>query len=84
MKKAKDDILMRDKDILKAAIAARGTSQVKVAKLIGIRQNALSASINRERMSMDSFNRILSELGYAVAVVDKHSGEVCWIVDGDK
>ena len=84
MKKKGEDILMRDKDILKAAIASRGTSQVKVAALIGIRQNALSASINRERMSMDSFTRILNELGYAVAVVDKQSGEVCWVVDGEK
>lgn len=83
MKKGQD-IIMRDKDILKAAIAERGTSQVKLAKVIGIRQNALSASINRERMSMDSFTRILDELGYAVAVVDKRSGEVCWIVDSEK
>ena len=84
MKKQKEDILMRDKDILKAAIASRGTSQVKLAALIGVRQNALSASINRERMSMDSFTRILNELGYAVAVIDKQSGDICWVVDGEK
>ena len=84
MRKKKDDIILRDRDILKAAIEARGMSQVKLAKIIGIRQNALCASINRERMSMDSFIRILTELGYAVTVVDKQTGETCWVVDDEK
>lgn len=82
-KDIKEEIILRDKEILRAAMAERGMTQVKLAQRLGVLQNTISSSINRERMSLDGFKRILNAMGYAVAVIDKRSGDVCWVVDED-
>lgn len=76
--------VLRDSMILRRAIEEKGITQTKLAARIGIKQNALSANICRDRMSLDNFKRILNALGYDVAVVDRESGDVRWIVDPDE
>lgn len=83
-KDIKEEIILKDKEILRTAMSERGMTQVKLAERIGIGQNAVSATINRDRMSLDGFKRILNAMGYAVAVIDKQSGDVKWVVDSDR
>lgn len=82
MKKAiKEEIILEDKAILKEAMRERGMTQQKLGERIGMIQTAVSANLKRDRMSLDMFSRLLGGMGYAVAVVDKETGSVRWVVD---
>lgn len=72
-----------DKVILKEAVRTRGTTQAKLAEKIGMRSNALSMNMTRDRMSLDMFRRILNGLGYDVAVMDRETGRLLWKVKSD-
>ena len=76
-----EDVLIQvrlDKDILRSARKKRGITQVELAEKIGIKQNSLSQSMSRPRMSLGMFAKILDVLGYDVIVVDRESGEASW------
>ena len=79
-----EEIVMDEKEILRAAVREKGTTQTEVAGRMGMRQNALSAKMTRERMSLDTFREVLNLLGYDVAVIDRENGEVRWVVDPGK
>lgn len=83
-KEIKEEIILKDKEILRTAMSERGMTQVKLAKRLGVLQNTISASVTRERISLALFNRLLNAMGYAVAVIDKQSGDVKWVVDSDR
>ena len=67
-----------DRDIIKVARKARGMTQDVIAGRLGIKQNALSQGVNRSRMSLWMFSRVLNVLGYDVVVVDRDTGEPMW------
>lgn len=67
-----------DRDIIKYARKARGTTQDVIAGKLGIKQNALSQGVNRSRMSLWMFSRVLNALDYDVVVVDRETGEPMW------
>ena len=67
-----------DRDIIKVARKARGMTQDVIAGMLGIKQNALSQGVNRSRMSLWMFSRVLNVLGYDVVVVDRDTGEPMW------
>ena len=71
---------MEDKRILMEAMHRRGLTQTRLGERIGMKQNALSANMTRDRMGLDNFRKILNGMGYDVAVVDQRTKEVLWIV----
>lgn len=84
MKKVKEEVLLSGKEILKEAVKETGTTQKALGERLGMLQTAVSAGFARERISLDMFSRLLSGMGYAVAVIDKKDGNVRWVVDTDK
>lgn len=83
-KQIKEEIILEDKAILKEAMQERGLTQKMLGDRIGMIQTAVSANLKRDRMSLDMFGKLLNGMGYAVAVVDKQTGDVRWIVDPDR
>lgn len=67
-----------DRDIMKTALKVRKVTQDVVAEKLGIKRNALSQGINRSRMSLYMFSRVLNALDYDVVVVDRNNGEPMW------
>lgn len=84
MKKVKEEIILNGKEILKEAAKESGTTQKELGERIGMSQTSVSAGLARERVSLEMFSRLLSGMGYAVAVIDKKDGNVRWVVDTDK
>lgn len=74
---------MKDKTILREAMQRSGLTQAKLGERIGMKQNALSANMTRDRMSLDNFRKVLGGMDYDVAVVDRKTNEVVWIVTDD-
>ena len=83
-RKVEEDIILEDKAILKEALKERGMTQRALAEKMGMKQNALSMNMTRDRMGLDNFKQVLDALGYAVAVIDKKDGNVRWVVDTDR
>lgn len=79
--KTGEAIILTENDVLRAAIKARGTSQVDVAKKLGMLQSALSQNIGRGRMTVDKFKTILDAMDYDVYVVDRRTGKAAWALD---
>lgn len=75
--------VMGSSGILKEAMKAKGYVQTKLAMQIGISQNGLSENINRGRISLHMFGRLLDAMGYDVCVTDREAGEVKWKVRVD-
>lgn len=67
-----------DREIMKVAQKSRKVTQDVVAEKLGIKRNALSQGINRSRMSLSMFSRVLNALDYDVVVVDRDTGEPMW------
>lgn len=80
-RKEKEVTILQDKDIMRMAIKARGTTQQQVAEKMGTSQNALSANMNRGRTSVENFKKILDALDYDIFIVDRKTGEAEWCVD---
>ena len=69
--------------IMKEAIRERGITQTKLAGMLGMLPHGLSESINRTRVSLDKFEQILDALRYDVVVVDRETGEIKWMLEGN-
>lgn len=67
-----------DRMILKKAQKQRNTTQTVLAHQIGVSQNALSQSMNRPRISLGMFAKILDALDYDVMIVNRETGEAEW------
>lgn len=67
-----------DKDILKAAQKSRHVTQDVIAEKLNVKRNALCQSMNRSRMSLGMFSKILDVLDYDVLIADRSTGEVVW------
>ena len=75
---------LNEREILRKAVREQGAKQAGIASELGIQQNALSAKMTRERMSVDTFRSVLDVLGYDVVVVDRISGEPMWTLETKK
>ena len=82
--KKKEVVVINERDILRAAIMERHTTQQAVADKLGMLSNALSQNINRSRISMDNFKKILDAMDYDVYIVDRKNKEALWCVDVDE
>ena len=70
--------ILSNKAILKQAKKQRKITQVEIAEKLGINQSAMSGQMNRTRMSIDGFWRILNAMDYDIVIVDRNSGEPAW------
>ena len=75
---------LNEREILRRAVREQETTQANIAKELGVQQNALSAKMTRERMSVDTFKAVLNVLGYDIVVVDRISGERKWMLETEK
>ena len=71
---------MDGREIMKEAMKERKLTQTKLAERIGMAQNGLSMGMNREKISLGMFRRILSGMDYEVAVIDRQTGEIKWTI----
>ena len=55
-------------EILRSVMVVTGTKQVDIAARMGILQSSVSGNLNRRRMGLDVFERMLQVMGYTVAV----------------
>jgi len=67
-----------DRIILKRAQKSRQVTQEMIANRIGIKRNALNQNMNRTRMSLDTFAKVLNALFYDIVIVDQETGEPMW------
>jgi transcriptional regulator with XRE-family HTH domain len=74
-------VVLRDRDVLRAAMKERGMTQLSVAQKLGMLPNALSQNMNRNHISMDKFKAILDAMDYDVYIVDRNNKEAKWCVD---
>ena len=87
MARAKTDKEVTQKsytDIFRLAMKERNVKQIELADKLGILQSAVSGNLNRRRIGLDVFNTMLDALDYDVAVVDRTTGEIRWIVAKEK
>ena len=66
--------------IMRSAMKKRSITQVDLADKLGVLQSSLSGSINRKRLSLEVFCRILNAMEYDVVVVDRKTEEPVWKV----
>ena len=67
-----------DKDILKSAQKSRHVTQDMIAEKLNVKRNALCQSMNRPRMSLGMFAKILDALDYDVVIVNRETDEPEW------
>ena len=67
-----------EKDLLKLAQKSRQVTQEIVANRLNVKRNALNQNMNRTRMSLDTFAKVLAALDYDIVIMDQDTGEVCW------
>lgn len=67
-----------DKDILKLAQKSRHVTQDVIGERLGVKRNALCQSMNRARMSLGMFSKILDSLDYDVVIMNRETGEPMW------
>lgn len=79
--KKKEIMAAEDKSILREAMRERNMKQAELADRLGIRQPSLSGNMNRSRIGLDVFVKILQAMDYDVVVVDRKSGEEKWKVE---
>lgn len=87
MARAKTDKEVTQKsyaDIFRLAMNERNVKQVELADRLGVMQSSISGNLNRRRIGLEVFNTMLDALDYDVAVVDRTTGEIRWIVAKEK
>ena len=67
-------------DIIRNAMIDRGMLQIDLADKLGVLQSSVSGNINRKRMSLDVFSKMLDAMNFDIGVVDRETGEVMWKV----
>ena len=70
--------LMTDSLILHTAQKSRRCTQKQIADMLGVHISSINRSMNRTRMSLEMFSKILDALDYDVVIVDRNTGEPAW------
>lgn len=77
----REDIeIMEDKKILRAAMRERNMKQTELGERLGMLQSSVSGNLNRTRMGLDVFVKMLNAMDYDVVVTDRNTGETVWQV----
>lgn len=64
--------------ILRRAMKAREITQTELAEKLRTIQSAVCANINREKIGLETFRRMLDVMEYDVVIVDRRTGEEKW------
>ena len=65
---------MNEKDIIRAAMAARGYTQTMLASAAGLkRQTNVSEMLRSRSLRVDNFVKLLNAMGFDVIVKDRNS-----------
>lgn len=68
---------MKAKDIIKTAIAVRGTTQEELAKKLGYSyQSGITNIVNRKDIRVSNLTKLLNAMDYEVVVKDRRTGKV--------
>ena len=67
-----------EKEILKLAQKNRQVTQEMIAARLNVKRNALNQNMNRTRMSLDTFSKVLNALDYDIVITDRETGEAMW------
>lgn len=59
---------MKFNDVIRTAMQSTGTLQHELGNKLGIRQNSVSNTINRQNITLSKFITVMSVLGYDVIV----------------
>ena len=70
--------VLPERTIMKRAQKRRNVTQDVIADRIGIKRNSLCQNMNRTRMSLDTFAKVLDALEYDIIVTDRDTGEQMW------
>ena len=62
---------MRFNDIIRHALKDTGTTQAQLGERLGVRQNAISNTLQRPETMLGTFVSIMNALGYDVAVIPR-------------
>ena len=76
--------VMTDSAILKRAQRKRNETQVRIAEKLGIKASGMCGLMNRRRMSLESFAKILDVLDYDVVIADRETGDVVWRLEVER
>ena len=71
----------KSNEILRMAKDERGVRQTELAERLGMAQASLSGNMNRPRIGLDVFAKLLDAMGYDVTIVDRESGKELWKVE---
>lgn len=77
----KDVNAMTQRGILQSARSERKLTQEVIANKTGMKRNAVSQSLNRPRISLEMFSRLLNAMDYDIVIVDRADGEAKWKLD---
>lgn len=77
---------MKDKDIVRNAMAKSGYTQVDLQKALNLKsQSSISTYLKSDSMKVDTFVKLLSVMGYEVTVRAKAAPEKTeWVVEAAK
>lgn len=70
--------ILPERSIMKHAQKKREVTQDVIAERMGIKRNSLCQNMNRKRMSLDTFVKVLDSLDYDIVVTDRETGEPMW------
>ena len=73
-----------DRDLLKLAQKSRQVTQETIANRMNIKRNALNQNMNRTRMSLDTFAKVLDVLDYDIVITDRDTGKAMWKLEVEK
>ena len=71
----------KSNEILRMAKDSKGFRQTELAEKLGMAQASLSGNMNRSRIGLDVFAKLLDAMGYDVTIVDRESGKELWKVE---
>ena len=71
---------MRSGDVLRTAMRERNVRQTDLGARLGMQQASVSGNLNRTRMGLDVFIKMLDAMGYDVVVADRKTNEAVWKV----
>ena len=76
--------LMTDSLILHTAQKSRRCTQKQIADMLGVHISSINRSMNRPRMSLEMFSKILDALDYDVVIADRETGNVMWKLEVER
>ena len=69
-----------ENQVMRTAMKERSMRQSDLAERMGTTQNNVSGNINRRKISLEMFKRIMDAMEYDIVVMDRRDGTAKWKV----